>query len=156
MTDPATPFSSILQTPAARPDEARAHFASKLSVETDASDVHADLAKGKAGFAVVDARSRDAYAERHVPGAVSLPHASVNEKTAEALRGRGLLVVYCWGPGCNAATKAAGKLAALGFQVKEMIGGLEYWVREGYAVEGTLDPEVPFDDYMREHHRPRS
>jgi len=155
MSDPITPFSFILQTPAASPEQARAHFASKLTLEADASDVQTDLRRGKTGFMVVDARTRDAYAEMHVPGAVSLPHGSVSEKTVEPLRGRGVLVVYCWGPGCNAATKAAAKLAALGFQVKEMLGGMEYWVREGYATEGTLDPAVPFDDYMAEHHRPR-
>src|SRR5207245_11627846 len=47
------------------------------------------------------------------------------------------VVVYCWGPACNAATKAAVRLAALGFRVKEMIGGIEYWDREGYGVEGS-------------------
>jgi rhodanese-related sulfurtransferase len=36
------------------------------------------------------------------------------------------------GPGCNGSTRAAARLAALGFQVKELIGGLEYWKREGY------------------------
>jgi rhodanese-related sulfurtransferase len=51
-------------------------------------------------------------------------------------------VVYCWGPACNAATKAAARLSALGFQVKEMIGGLEYWRHEGYAVEGALGNEA--------------
>jgi rhodanese-related sulfurtransferase len=54
-----------------------------------------------------------------------------------------VLVVYCWGPGCNAATKAAAKLASLGFQVKEMIGGLEYWRREGYPVDGYAPDHAP-------------
>jgi rhodanese-related sulfurtransferase len=35
-------------------------------------------------------------------------------------------------PGCNGSTKAALRLAALGFQVKEMIGGVEWWERDGY------------------------
>ena len=42
-----------------------------------------------------------------------------------------------WGPGCNAATNAAARLAALGRSVKEMLGGFEYWVREGHPVEGA-------------------
>jgi rhodanese-related sulfurtransferase len=45
------------------------------------------------------------------------------------------VVTYCWGPGCNGATRAALALAELGFQVKEMLGGFEYWVREGFAFE---------------------
>jgi hypothetical protein len=44
------------------------------------------------------------------------------------------VVVYCWGPGCNGAHKGALNFALLGYQVKEMIGGFEYWSREGYQV----------------------
>jgi rhodanese-related sulfurtransferase len=44
-------------------------------------------------------------------------------------------VTYCWGPGCNGATKAALEFAKLGYPVKEMIGGFEYWAREGLPVE---------------------
>ena len=54
-----------------------------------------------------------------------------------------MLVTYCWGSACNASTKAAARLAALGFQVKEMIGGLEYWRLEGCPVEGTQGPDAP-------------
>jgi rhodanese-related sulfurtransferase len=54
-----------------------------------------------------------------------------------------VIVVYCWGVACNAATKAAMRLSALGFRVKEMIGGIEYWRREGGPVEGTLGEDAP-------------
>jgi rhodanese-related sulfurtransferase len=53
------------------------------------------------------------------------------------------IVTYCWGPGCNSSTKAALKLASLGFKVKEMIGGLEYWRHEGLPIEGTLGAAAP-------------
>ncbi|HKW08202.1 MAG TPA: hypothetical protein VJS19_11625, partial [Candidatus Dormibacteraeota bacterium] len=46
-------------------------------------------------------------------------------------------VVYCWGPGCNGAARAALELARLGCDVKEMLGGFEYWVREGHPIEGS-------------------
>ena len=46
------------------------------------------------------------------------------------------VVTYCWGPGCNGATKAALALSQLGYRVREMIGGIEYWIREGHPVEG--------------------
>lgn len=39
------------------------------------------------------------------------------------------------GAGCNGATRAALALAELGCQVKEMLGGFEYWVREGFSFE---------------------
>ena len=135
--------SFVLEHPAAGPDEAHRHFTSRLAVETDPSDVHADLERGVSRIVVVDARSAQHFAECHVPGAINLPHRSITAETTAALARDVCVVVYCWGPACNAATKAAARLSALGFQVKEMIGGLEYWRREGYAVDGTLGTEAP-------------
>jgi 3-mercaptopyruvate sulfurtransferase SseA len=55
-------------------------------------------------------------------------------------------VVYCWGPGCNGSTRAALAFALLGYEVKEMIGGYEYWAREGYPIEGAAGRiEHPLD-----------
>jgi rhodanese-related sulfurtransferase len=115
---------------------ALAHFTHRLSVETDVADVAEALASGGADFVLVDARSRDAYARGHVPGAISLPHAEMNEETVCALPD-GPVVAYCWGPGCNGAVKAGRRLAELGRPVKEMLGGYEYWQREGHPVEGS-------------------
>jgi len=133
-------FSFVLEYPAADHYGAWRHFVAKLSVETDPTDVKLDLDRGVSSILVVDARGADAYAQCHVPGAVSLPHRSIDAQSAADLPRDRVLVVYCWGPGCNAAAKAAAKLASLGFQVKEMIGGLEYWRREGYPVNG-YDPD---------------
>jgi rhodanese-related sulfurtransferase len=108
------------------------YFAQRLEHETDADDVGSALLGGTADFTLIDARSPAAYAAAHLPGAISLPHRGL---TADALP-EGPLVVYCWGPGCNAATKACAKIADLGREVKEMLGGFEYYVREGYPVEG--------------------
>ena len=136
-------FSLVLETPPARPEEAKRHFLAKLAVETDPADVRLDLQRGQDSFTLLDARSAQDYEECHIPGAISLPYRSITaERTAELSKDRPL-VVYCWSPGCNAATKAAARLSALGFQVKEMIGGIEYWRREGGAVEGTLGENAP-------------
>ena len=45
------------------------------------------------------------------------------------------VVVYSWGPGCNGSTVAALAFAELGYPVREMIGGIEYWARNGLPVE---------------------
>jgi rhodanese-related sulfurtransferase len=103
-------------------------FAQRLQHETDAADVHQDLEN----LTVVDVRSARAYEQAHIPGAHSI-HGELPD---------GPLVVYCWGPGCNGATKAAARLTDAGRQVKEMLGGFEYWVREGFAVEGTHAEEL--------------
>jgi rhodanese-related sulfurtransferase len=129
--------SLVLETPAAPPETSNRHFVHKLTVETDPSDVKTDLDNGATGFVVIDARSADGYKKAHVPGAKSLPHWTINAETTAGLSKETLLVVYCWSPACNGATKACAKLSGLGFRVKEMIGGIEYWRKEGYPVEGT-------------------
>lgn len=121
----------------AAPEAARGHFASRLSVETDPADVHVDLERAPDRIQVIDVRSPEAFEACHVPGALNLPHRTIDEETTAVLDRARTQVVYCWGPGCNAACKAGVRLATLGFWVKEMIGGLEYWRREGHEVEGT-------------------
>lgn len=143
MSTAAPAFSFVLETPAATPDAAQRHFTARLSVECDPADVHADLQRGRGGFVVVDARSAKDYAERHIPGAISVPYRTIGAETTAHLSKDDVIVTYCWSPGCNAASKAAARFAALGFRVKEMIGGIEYWVKEGYATEGTLPAGTP-------------
>lgn len=128
-------MSLVLQTPAASSEVAHAHFCAKLSLETDVSDVWNDLQNHVEGFCVLDSRSEKAYRDGHVPGALHLPHAHISAETTVHLDRTKLMVVYCWGPACNGAAKACAKLAALGFHVKEMLGGMEYWEKEGNPIE---------------------
>jgi rhodanese-related sulfurtransferase len=134
-----TQFSFVLETPVASPEEAQKHFAAKLTVETDAWDVKTDLERGRSDFVVIDVRSREHYEQRHIAGAISFPYRSMNAETTAQLPKDKVVVTYCWHSGCNASTKGALKLAALGFRVKELIGGLEYFIKEGGQVEGTLE-----------------
>jgi rhodanese-related sulfurtransferase len=110
-----------------QPEIAHAHFTRRLAVETDCADVAEALRDGTQDFTLVDTRSAAAYDAGHLPGAVCMAR--------DPLPG-GPLVVYCWGPGCNGATKAGARLSALGREVKEMIGGYEYWMREGHPLAG--------------------
>lgn len=110
------------------------HFTARLTFETDASDVHADLEAGTPGIVVIDARNDVAWKQGHLPHAVHLPHAYIAERAAELVPPGSRVVTYCWGPGCNGATRAALEFAKLGYPVREMIGGYEYWVREGYPI----------------------
>ncbi|PFG41964.1 rhodanese-related sulfurtransferase [Isoptericola jiangsuensis] len=122
------------------PATVAAHFAARLAVETDVSDVHAAVAAGEA-FTLVDVRSAEAWDAGHLPGAVHLPGGKVRLRAAGLIDPDLPVVTYCWGPGCNGATRGALAFATLGYRVKEMLGGYEYWVREGFTVEtgdGTL------------------
>ncbi|RBY93252.1 rhodanese-like domain-containing protein [Blastococcus sp. TF02A-30] len=116
------------------PADAATHFARRLAVETDVSDVAAALDSGEAGFVLLDSRSPEAWAQGHVPGAVHLPGRELAARAEGELDRSVPVVTYCWGPGCNGATRAALALALLGFRVREMIGGFEYWAREGLPV----------------------
>ncbi len=127
------------------PADAAAHFAHRLAVETDVSDVHAALESGTPGFVLLDSRSREAWDQGHVPGARHLPGREVTARAAAELDRSVPVVTYCWGPGCNGATRAALALALLGYRVREMIGGYEYWAREGLPVQtagGLTRPDV--------------
>ncbi|MDH6465266.1 rhodanese-related sulfurtransferase [Micromonospora sp. A200] len=127
-------MSNTLSVPPADPAVAVAHFLDRLTFETDVSDVHADLTARVPGLVVVDSRGPDAWRQGHLPGAVHLPTAEIATRAAELVPAGTAVVTYCWGPGCNGATRAALEFARLGYRVKEMLGGYEYWVREGLPV----------------------
>ncbi|MGC3002247.1 rhodanese-like domain-containing protein [Streptomyces sp. G35A] len=132
----APAVNPVLRVAPAAPDAAAAHFRARLAFHADVSDVAAALASGgDPGFVLVDSRSAGAWDQGRVPGAVHLPTALVPERAAELLDPSVPVVTYCWGPGCDGATRAALALAELGYRVKEMLGGFEYWVREGLAFE---------------------
>ncbi|SIO23382.1 rhodanese-like domain-containing protein [Agromyces cerinus] len=120
-------------------DAAIAHFRGRLGFEADVSDVAAALAVtepgAEPGFVLVDTRSDASWAQGHVPGAVHLPGRRIAADAAELIPAGAPVVVYCWGPGCNGSTRAALEFALLGHPVKEMLGGFEYWVREGFAYD---------------------
>jgi rhodanese-related sulfurtransferase len=129
-------ISRVLEIPPANPRETHQYLRRKLALETDPADVHADLENGLDGFTLVDVRSPDAYARSHAQGAINMPHATMTEQRLSAYPSDTVFIVYCWGPGCNGADKAAYRLSKLGRPVKIMIGGIEYWQeKEGYPVE---------------------
>ncbi|MFC4061049.1 rhodanese-like domain-containing protein [Planomonospora corallina] len=128
-------MSAVTAVPAAGSAAALAHFAARLTFETDVADVAADLAAGVPGVVVVDSRSRESWEQGHIAGAVHLPTAEIAARAAEVVPAGATVVTYCWGPGCNGATRAALEFARLGHPVKEMLGGFEYWAREGLPVE---------------------
>ncbi|MGW2821296.1 rhodanese-like domain-containing protein [Streptomyces sp. NPDC001443] len=131
----------VLRVAPAAPAEAAAYFRASLVFHADVSDVAAALAaEGDPGFVVLDSRSTESWDQGHIPGAVHLPTALIAEQAARLLDKSVPVVTYCWGPGCNGATRAALALAELGYQVKEMLGGFEYWVREGFAHETWEGP----------------
>lgn len=141
VTGAAVGVFTVLPTPA----ESTEHFRRRLAFETDASDVAAELAAGSPSFIVVDSRSDAAWSQGRIPGALHLPTRRIADEAAALIPAGTPVVVYCWSPGCNGGMKAALALSLLGYPVKEMLGGFEYWAREGYAYEtdeGTVQRPV--------------
>ena len=130
--------SRVIAIPPEESRVAEIHFRSKLAFETDPSDVYTDLQNNSAEIIVIDARTQEAYSQGHVPGAINLPWRRIDSSATTAMPKDKVLVTYCDGIHCNASTKAAMRLAALGFRVKEMLDGIQGWKREGYPVEETV------------------
>jgi rhodanese-related sulfurtransferase len=127
----------VTSTPAAPSDGALAHFAALLEFETDCWDVSDALKRDDPGFVLLDVRSPDKFAQGHVPGATNLPHGRINERNLASYDADALFVVYCDGPHCNGADRAAVRLAKLGRPVKKMIGGITGWQDEGFELANT-------------------
>ena len=126
--------SPVAEVPAADSPAALAHFEALLGFETDCWDVRAALASPDPGFVLLDVRSPERFAEGHVEGAINIPHGRLTERNLAPYSPAMLFVVYCNGPHCNAADKAAVRLSRLGRAVKKMIGGLEGWKDEGFGL----------------------
>lgn len=132
--------SAVLEFGAPEPGETASTMEGKLRFHTDSWDLSVDLKASLAAIVVIDARSRDAYIAGHIPGAVNFPHREMNRETTARLDPNKVYVVYCDGIGCNASTKGAYKLARLGFRTKELLGGLDWWRRDGHPVAASLEP----------------
>jgi rhodanese-related sulfurtransferase len=119
------------------PADAAAHFRARLAFETDVTDTHGALESGNPGFVFIDTRSVESWNQGHARGAVHLPLREMRARIPEYPAGTEF-VVYCWGPGCNGATNAGLVISELGYAVREMIGGFEYWAREGMPVDKVV------------------
>ncbi len=134
MSSTRTAPSPVTQTPPAPSPSAADHFGALLAHETDCWDVHEAMAAGNPDFVLLDVRGEGAYRAGHVPGSVHLHHSELTEENLSRYPAGTLFVAYCAGPHCNAADKAALRLARLGRPVKKMIGGVEGWKDEGFEL----------------------
>ncbi len=135
--------NNVTAVPAASSEDALAHFERRLTFETDCWDVHDAMTRKVADFVLLDVRSPELYEAGHVMGATNLPHARIVERNLAEWPMDTLFVVYCAGPHCNGANKAAVRLAKLGRPVKEMIGGIAGWVDEGFVLASGSNPGNP-------------
>ena len=131
---------------------AATYFRAKLRFEIDIMDVADGLPSGE--FVLVDTRRRASWEHGHILGAVHLPTAEIASRAAELIPAGTPVVVYSWGPGCNGSTFAALAFAELGHPVREMIGGIEYWTRNGLPIQTANGAVVPETDGLVTAHWP--
>lgn len=125
-----------MAVPPAPASETLGHYATLLSLETDCADVNNAFRSETVDFVLLDVRSAQAFEAGHVAGATNLPTASIDEAALSSYPSDTTFVVYCAGPHCNGADKAALRLAELGRPVKKMIGGVTGWLDEGLTLSG--------------------
>lgn len=128
MTTPVT------ETIAASSEVALRYFSDLLTFETDCWDTHESLKSDNRDFILVDVRSPSMFADGHIEGAINIPYGKMISSYMKRYPSDKLFVVYCAGPHCNGANKAAVRLAKLGLPVKLMIGGVAGWIDEGFLL----------------------
>jgi rhodanese-related sulfurtransferase len=113
----------------------QSYYEHKLTFEIDSSDLFQAIENGER-IVVIDARSNESFINEHIPGAINIPHRTMSIENTSHLDKESLYVCYCDGIGCNASTKGALNMLKLGFNVKELIGGLDWWKKDGYETKG--------------------
>lgn len=113
------------------------HYSDKLAYEIDSWDLKIALEE-QADIIVIDARSSQFYEASHISSAINIPHRKMSIEATAHLNKSALVVIYCDGIGCNASTKGALAMAKLGFNVKELIGGLDWWKRDGHPTSSGV------------------
>jgi rhodanese-related sulfurtransferase len=119
------------------------YYMKKLNYELDSWDL-AELTISGDKVVIIDTRSADAYEREHIPGAINMPHRTITREATSMIDKDVLCVTYCNGIGCNGSIKGALNLARMGFDVKELMGGLDWWKRDGHETVGTKIPETVF------------
>jgi rhodanese-related sulfurtransferase len=89
-------------------------------------------------FVLVDALAPMSFAASHLPGAINLPPAWVDDRAPWKIPDLETeIVVYCSGATCDSSTIVAERLAELGYRnLRHYAAGKEDWVGAGLPLEG--------------------
>lgn len=80
----------------------------------------------KTGYVIVDVRTQEEYDQGHIPGAISIPNETINDKKLAELKNLDqMILVYCRSG--NRSRKAAKKLADIGYTNVIDFGGIISW-----------------------------
>lgn len=108
------------------------YFKAKLRFETTPHTLKEDLEKG--AVYLLDVRDRESFEKERIPGARNMYLGELPRHLKDLPKDK-TIVTYCWNLTCAMAPKAALQLAEKGFQVQELVGGIEEW-RKKFPTEG--------------------
>jgi rhodanese-related sulfurtransferase len=87
---------------------------------------------------VLDVRPPEEFAAGHVPGAVNIPLAELEQRLEELGKNQEI-VAYCRGPHCVLAFDAVARLRKRGLKARRLEDGYPEWKAEGLPVETRDD-----------------
>ena len=83
----------------------------------------------ESGYMILDVRTPEEFAERHIPGAINIPNETIGtEEIPELPDKEQLILVYCRSG--NRSKQASEKLVALGYTNIVEFGGINDWPGE--------------------------
>ena len=91
------------------------------------------------GVVLVDVRPQAEFAQGHIPGALNIPVAQLQQHLGSLPAQTGI-VAYCRDPFCISSTQAVELLQAQGFQAQRLIGGVPEWAALGGDVAQGVEP----------------
>jgi len=83
---------------------------------------------------VLDVRPPEEYAAGHLPGALNVPLADLEDRLSE-LPKEHEVVAYCRGPYCALAYEAVARLRQRGFAARRLEDGFPEWKKAGLPIE---------------------
>lgn len=110
------------------------YFAAKLAYEMTPWTLKNIIEKTPEQVLLLDVRSADMFVNAHIPTALNIPLADLVSKLGTLPKNK-TIVTYCSNLTCSLAPKAALELAQKGFEVKQLVGGLELWQEKGFPVD---------------------
>ena len=97
-----------------------------LPYERISMEQAAEYMEYEQGYALVDARTREEYAEGHIPGAVCIPNEEIEELAPKLLPDcEQMIYVYCRSG--KRSRQAAAALCRMGYSNVTEIGGIRNW-----------------------------
>jgi rhodanese-related sulfurtransferase len=82
---------------------------------------------------LIDVRPEEEYQAGHIPGALSIPVATLGRRYREIPRGKEV-IAYCRGPYCVYSVQAVELLKRRGYRARRLNQGVPDWRNEGLAV----------------------